>query len=122
MHEGLFWIVDVIISYDLKGKTRKKLQTGKGPLQILALKELIAMKLESGRPQDLEECRGLTPDQILGFLEDFRALHGSTPTASKPISMKVAEDLLNAFKAKSRMTHTPYQAQIKVLMKNWVLS
>ncbi len=51
--------VDVIITYDLKGKTRKKLQTGKGPLQILALKELISMKLESGRPQDLEDVRAL---------------------------------------------------------------
>ena len=51
--------VDIIITYDLKGKARKRLQTGKGPLQILALKELIAMKRESGRPQDLEDVRAL---------------------------------------------------------------
>lgn len=70
----------------------------------------------------LQECRGLTPDQIISFMEDFRTLHGSAPASSKLISMKVPEDLLNAFKAKARMTHTPYQAQIKVLMKNWVLS
>ncbi len=70
----------------------------------------------------LEECRSLTPDQIIRFLEDFRTLHGSVSTASRLISMKVPEDLLNAFKAKSRMTHTPYQAQIKVLMKDWLLS
>ncbi len=70
----------------------------------------------------LQHCRDLTPDQITQFLEDFRLLHGARPGPSKLISMKVPEDLLNAFKAKSRMTHTPYQTQIKLLMKDWVLN
>jgi predicted DNA binding CopG/RHH family protein len=69
----------------------------------------------------LEQCRGMTPDQVLRFLDDFRRLHGNRPAASKLISMKVPEDLLSAFKAKAKMTHTPYQAQIKLLMKAWVL-
>ena len=51
-----------------------------------------------------------------------RRLHGSQPSPGKLISMKVPEDLLNAFKTKVKLTHTPYQAQIRVLIKNRVLS
>jgi len=70
---------------------------------------------------NLRKNRDMSPDQIVQFLDDFRQLHGSQPSASKLISMKVPEDLLNAFKTKAKLTHTPYQTQIKVLMKNWVL-
>jgi predicted DNA binding CopG/RHH family protein len=72
--------------------------------------------------ENLKLNRDLSPDQVLQFLDDFRRLHGSQPSPSRLISMKVPEDLLNAFKTKAKLTHTPYQAQIKVLMKNWVLS
>ena len=51
--------VDVIITYDLKGKGRQRLQTRSGSLQILRLTELIQMKRESGRPQDLEDVKAL---------------------------------------------------------------
>ena len=64
----------------------------------------------------------MTPDQILQFLADFQQLHGTQRSTSKLISMKVPEDLLNAFKAKAKMANTPYQTQIKVLMRHWVLS
>jgi predicted DNA binding CopG/RHH family protein len=69
----------------------------------------------------LERCRGMTADEILRFLDDFRRLHGSSPAKSKLISIKVPEDLLNAFRAKARMASTPYQTQIKALMKAWLL-
>ena len=69
----------------------------------------------------LERCREMTADQILRFLDDFRRLHGSRPAKSKLISIKVPEDLLNAFKAKARMTNTPYQTQLKTLMKAWLV-
>lgn len=69
----------------------------------------------------LERCRAMTPDQILRFLDDFRRLHAATPPVSKLISLKVPEDLLSAFKAKARLAGTPYQTQIKALMKAWVL-
>ena len=69
----------------------------------------------------LEQCRGMTPDQVLRFLDDFRRLHGSRPARSKLISIKVPEDLLNAFKARARMANIPYQTQIKSLMKEWLL-
>ncbi len=69
----------------------------------------------------LQQCRDLTPDQVVQFLDDFRCLHGKRPARSKLISMKVPEDLLSAFKAKAKMSNVPYQTQIKVLMRDWVL-
>jgi len=69
----------------------------------------------------LERCRSMTVEQILHFLDDFRSLHGGCPVKSKLISIKVPEDLLNSFKAKAGMAGTPYQTQIKSLMKAWLL-
>jgi hypothetical protein len=69
----------------------------------------------------LERCRGITPDQVILFLDDFRRLHGGSPSQSKLISIKIPEDLLAAFKHKARLADTRYQTQIKKLMKDWVL-
>ena len=69
----------------------------------------------------LQQCRGMTADQIIRFLDDFRQLHGSTtPSRSKLIGIKVPENLLRAFKARAALSRVPYQTQIKVLMKAWV--
>lgn len=70
----------------------------------------------------LESCRGMTPDQVLQFVDDFRHLHEARPTASKLISIKVPEDLLRAFKTKAALAQTPYQTKIKALMKEWILA
>ena len=63
----------------------------------------------------------MTADQIVRFLDDFRRLHGGTPARSQAISIKVPADLLRAFKARAALAKTPYQTQIKALMKTWVL-
>ena len=69
----------------------------------------------------LQQCRKMTPDQIVRFLDDFRQLHGAgTRSQSKLISIKVPEDLLNAFKTRAVLAGVPYQTQIKTLMKAWV--
>ena len=69
----------------------------------------------------LEQCREMTPDQIIQFLDDFRQLHGEKlPSKSKLISIKVPENLLNAFRTRAALAGVPYQTQIKVLMKTWV--
>lgn len=69
----------------------------------------------------LEQCRQMTPDQIIRFLDDFRQLHGApVQSKSKLISMKVPENLLNAFKSKAALARVPYQTQIKNLMREWV--
>ena len=70
----------------------------------------------------LEQCRELGTDDIIRFLDDFRRLHGARPAPSKLISMKVPEDLLQAFKTRARLQGTPYQTQIKALMREWVLA
>ncbi len=51
--------VDIIISYDLKGKRTKRIQLVDGPIQILEIRELIKMKRASARPQDMEDVRAL---------------------------------------------------------------
>lgn len=51
--------VDIVITYDLKGKKRKRVDTADGPVQILGLKDLIEMKRAGGRPQDLEDANAL---------------------------------------------------------------
>lgn len=76
-------------------------------------------------PEYLEQCRQMTPDQIIRFVEDFRRLHGEgihgTPRVkSRLISLKVREDLLDAFRTKARLSGRPYQTQIKDLMKAWL--
>lgn len=51
--------VDIIIIYDLKGKGRLRRDTEEGSIQLLGLRELMDMKRESGRPQDLEDVNAL---------------------------------------------------------------
>ncbi|MEO7386985.1 MAG: hypothetical protein ABIX37_08630 [Gammaproteobacteria bacterium] len=77
-------------------------------------------------PDYLEQCRQMTPDQIIRFVEDFRRLHGAAlqgavRSKSRLISLKVPEDLLEAFKTKARLSGRPYQAQIKDLMTAWLV-
>jgi len=67
----------------------------------------------------LEQCKGATPLQILEFLEQYRLMQAK-PTASKLISMKVPEPLLEAFRRKCELEGVKYQTQIKCLMQAWV--
>ncbi len=41
--------VDIIITYDLKGKRTKRIDLTDGPIQVLSIKDLIDMKRQSGR-------------------------------------------------------------------------
>lgn len=51
--------VDIIITYDLKGKRTKRIDLAGGPIQILSLMDLIDMKRQSARPQDVEDVAAL---------------------------------------------------------------
>lgn len=68
----------------------------------------------------LENCRKLSNDDIVRFLDDFRRLHGAATTRSKLISIKMPESLLETFKAKCALSGVRYQTQIKSLMQEWV--
>lgn len=51
--------VDLIITLDLKGRRRRKVETRDGPVYILDIDDLISMKEDSGRPQDLADVDAL---------------------------------------------------------------
>jgi predicted DNA binding CopG/RHH family protein len=68
----------------------------------------------------LQRCREMSKDDIAKFLDDFRRLHGGTKSGSRLISLKVPEDLLEAFKAKSSLQGTQYQTKIKELIRDWL--
>ena len=70
----------------------------------------------------LEECKKLTPEQIVKFLDDFRLIYydAQKDTKSTLISMKVPNHLLSAFKTYAKLHKRPYQAIIKELMTDWL--
>ena len=51
--------VDIIITYDLKNKRTKRIDLAGMTVQILSLKDLIDMKRQSARPQDVEDVKAL---------------------------------------------------------------
>ena len=51
--------VDIIITYDLKGKRRNRVDLENTSIHILSKPDLIQMKRESGRPQDKEDVLAL---------------------------------------------------------------
>jgi predicted DNA binding CopG/RHH family protein len=71
--------------------------------------------------EQLQRSRKLTPDQVIGFLEHYRRLHFGQPSPSKMVSIRIPADLLEAFKVQAYIHGTPYQTQIKKLMRDWVL-
>lgn len=57
--EDISQLVDIIITYDLRGKRRQVWETLEGQIQVLKLPDLIEMKRASGRAQDLEDVKAL---------------------------------------------------------------
>ncbi len=68
----------------------------------------------------LKRCEGMTSDQIIEFLENYRMLFSTVPEKSQLISLKIEPSLLKAFKRRAELEGTPYQTQIKKLMKEWL--
>ena len=69
----------------------------------------------------LEQCKKMSLEEIVEFLENFRILHSSVEKSkSKLISIKIPEALLEAFKTKSKLSGVAYQTQMKVLMQKWL--
>lgn len=67
----------------------------------------------------LEQCKKMTPKQILEFLEDFRLLN-SPEDKTKLISIKIPESMLKTFRTKCELNGVKYQIQIKNLMREWI--
>ena len=68
----------------------------------------------------LDRCAGMTADQILEFLENYRILMAQVPEKCQLISLKVEPSLLKAFKQKAELQGVAYQTKIKQLMRDWV--
>ena len=68
----------------------------------------------------LQQCSKMSTNEIAKFLDDYRRVHANRSSKTKLISIKIPEDMLNAFKAKAKLNNTPYQTQIKKLMKTWL--
>jgi predicted DNA binding CopG/RHH family protein len=68
--------------------------------------------------ESLDRSKGLTPMQIIQFLEDFRMLHSGNLNQEKSvlISMKVKPSLLKAFKSLAKQQGKKYQTYVKELM------
>lgn len=70
----------------------------------------------------LERCAGMTPDQIIEFMENYRILVTKVPEKCQLISLKIEPSLLNAFKQKARLEGTHYQTKMKQLMREFLLT
>jgi predicted DNA binding CopG/RHH family protein len=72
--------------------------------------------------EQIEWGLSLSIEERLKFANNFMLLaHNSSDAKSKPISIKIPEDLLRLFRAKCASQKLTYQTQIKELMKQWLL-
>ena len=68
----------------------------------------------------LERCKEMSPEQIIEFLENYRALVSEKSEKCQLISMKIEPSLLKAFQYKAKLENIPYQTLIKKLMRDWL--
>lgn len=71
-------------------------------------------------PEYLERCKGMTPEQILEFLENYRELFSGASEKCQLISLKIEPSLLKAFKQRANLENVPYQTLIKKLMREYL--
>ncbi|HEX5037480.1 MAG TPA: CopG family antitoxin [bacterium] len=72
-------------------------------------------------PEYLKECKKMSPEDRLQFLEDFRKLQDRRPPAkSKLISLRIDEALLERFREKAKAAGLPYQTLLKNLIRDFL--
>ena len=70
----------------------------------------------------LRRDRALTPEQTLEFIEDFKSAMFDLDTHRTPISIRIPDNVLRAFKTKAQLEGRPYQSVIVRLMREWLKS
>lgn len=69
----------------------------------------------------LEQCKLVSHEQILEFLEQFRELTQNQEKKTKLISLRVPENLLEAFKMRAKLEGVPYQTKIVQLLRDYLI-
>lgn len=59
-----FEVIDVVLTHDLKFMRAVSKKLGLSQIRVLSIDELIKMKKQSGRPQDLEDVKILSKIKI----------------------------------------------------------
>jgi uncharacterized protein (DUF4415 family) len=62
----------------------------------------------------------LSPDETIEFLEQFSKVILSQDSASKLISIRIPENVLNSFKTLAKLQNRKYQTVMVQLMREWV--
>ena len=68
----------------------------------------------------LKDAQKLSPTEIARFLDDFQRMH-QAEDRTIPISIKIPERLLRAFRSKCELRGVRYQTQMKKLMHAWLM-
>ena len=72
-------------------------------------------------PEYLAQCKKMSLEDRLRFLEDFRKLQDRRPPVkSRLISVRIDESLLERFREKARTEKLPYQTLLKRLIRDYL--
>lgn len=62
----------------------------------------------------------LTPEQALQFLEDFRKMRSGVDEVSQPISIRIPQNILRAFKTLAKTRGSPYQSLMLQALREYL--
>jgi predicted DNA binding CopG/RHH family protein len=68
-----------------------------------------------------KKSENLSHDQIVQFLDDFGKIVSGRDKKTKLISVRVPENILDAFKLKAQYQQKKYQSVIVQLMREWAV-
>lgn len=66
----------------------------------------------------LQRCKGMSPDQIIEFEENFRELMSHPSRKSSLVN--ITPSLLEKFKKQAAKKNIPYQTQLEKLIREWL--
>lgn len=113
--------VDIIITKDLRNMDIVKISVGGRKIPVASLHELLKMKREAGRPQDLIDIknsrsklksRPISPEEAVRFLEDIRLMTSEIDEPTIAISLRVPGNILRTLKLKAKRDGKKYQSLI----------
>jgi len=110
-------VVDIIITHDLANLKTKTMKLHGVAVPVLSKDSLINMK--KAKQFNKSENR-LKPEDALQFLEDFQNTVHGRDSKTKLISLRVPENVLNAFKVAAKQQNKKYQSVIVQLMREWI--